>query len=122
MKMEKDDRCYCGDEGKCPYCNENYFKDFHNLLVYPTYDGPNKPITAFNDFDLKLEFTHILEVHYCLSTMYKNNLNKTGKQGYIHRLYLYEKGNPIGVVFLWNTHEFMDWRSRVNYVLKNYFD
>ena len=120
--MENDDRCYCGGTGSCSYCNENYFKDFHNLLVYPTFDGPNKPITAFNDFDLKLEFTHILEVHYCLATMYKNNLNKTGKQGYNHRLYLYEKGNPIGVVFLWDTHEFMDWRSRVNYVLQNYFD
>ena len=37
--MEKDDRCYCNDTGSCPYCNENYFKDFHNLLVYPTFDG-----------------------------------------------------------------------------------
>ena len=120
--MEKDNRCYCNDEGKCPYCNENYFKDFHNLMVYPTFDGPNKPITAFNDFDLRLEFTHILECNYCLSTMYKNKLGNTNREGYVHRLYLYEEGNQVGIVFTWSTHKYVDWRSRVSFVLQNYFD
>ena len=120
--MEKDVRCYCNDTGNCPYCNEDFFKDTHNLIVYPTFDGPDKPITAFNDFDLTIEFTHIPEDKYYLSVIYKNDLNNTKREGYIYNLYLQEEGVPMGIVFTWSDHRCFDWRRRINYLLRNHFN
>ena len=124
--MNNGDRCYCNFTGNCPYCNENFFKEKYGVIVTPAMAGQeNDPITVWNDFELRVYFENNPDTYYVISTNYKNNLNSSGRDGYIHSVYkCEEKGEmPLGIVFTWETRAVTtDWRRRVLFVLEKYFD
>ena len=124
--MNNDDRCYCNFTGNCPYCNENFFKEKYGVIVTPAMAGQeNDPITVWNDFELRVYFENNPDTYYVISTNYKNNLNSSGRDGYIHSVYkCEEKGEmPLGIFFTWETRAVTtDWRRRVLFVLEKYFD
>ena len=124
--MNNDDRCYCNFTGNCPYCNENFFKEKYGMIVTPAMTGQeNSTITVWNDFELRAYFENDPDTYYVISTIYKNNLNYSGREGHINRVYkCEEKGEmPLGIAFIWETHAVTtDWRRRVLFVLEKYFD
>ena len=96
------------------------------MIVTPAMAGQeNSTITVWNDFELRAYFENDPDTYYVISTIYKNNLNSSGREGYINRVYKYEeKGEmPLGIDFIWETHVITtDWRKRVLFVLEKYFD